>query len=96
MPKFRKKPVEIEAILWSGGKYDCLIDFCGENWGRADAKDVAWCGIADREEVVVYNSVERQWLCVPVGWFIIRGVRGELYPCKQEIFAETYEPAHAG
>lgn len=96
MPKFRKKPVEIEAFLWSGGDYECLNKFCGQNWGRADARDVAWSGPDDGEQVVLWNSIEQQYLCCPVGWFVIRGVRGELYPCEQSIFAETYEPAHAG
>lgn len=96
MPKFRKKPVEVEAIRWNGGDFKCLEAFCGLNWGRADAHEVAWNLPEDREQVVVWNTVEQQWLCCPVGSFIVRGVRGELYPCEQSIFAETYEPAHAG
>lgn len=95
MAKFRKKPVEVEALLWEGGPYEHLNTFCGLNWGRADVHDVAWCGPNDREHVVLWNSIEQQWLCCPVGWFIVRGIRGELYPCERTIFAETYEPAHA-
>lgn len=96
MPKFRKRPVEIEAIFWEGGDYKHLETFCGLNWGRADAHEVPWHHPEDREQVVVWNTIEQQWICCPVGSFIIRGVRGELYPCAQAIFSETYEPAHAG
>ena len=86
---FRKKPIEIEAIQWNGGKYDCLNDFCGMNWGRADAHDMG--NFEDVENVVVWNMLEKQWLNVPVGHWIIRGRRGELYSCEPKVFEKTYE-----
>jgi hypothetical protein len=89
MPFFRKKPISIEAIRWNGGEYRCLEDFCGQNWGRADAKDVE--GPDDVEQVVVWNTKERQWLNVPIGHWIIQGIGGELYPCHPDIFVATYE-----
>lgn len=87
--KFRKKPVVIEAILWEGGDYKCLEDFCGHNWGRNDAKDTS--GPEDGEGVVVWNIKEKQWLHMPVGHWLIRGICGELYPCDPEIFVATYD-----
>lgn len=90
MPLFRKKPVVVEAIRWEGGEYACLQTFCGRNWSRADAVDEV--GPDDKEQVVVFNPLEKQWLNVPVGFWIIRGVKGELYPCEPEVFASTYEP----
>jgi len=90
MPKFRKKPVEIEAIRWEGGDDDCLNAFCGPHWSRAGA--VGETGPQDEENVVVFNPLEKQWLNVPVGFWIIRGVKGELYPCDPAVFAATYEP----
>jgi len=89
MPKFRKKPVEIEAMRWEGGDYECLNAFCGPHWSRADA--VGETGPGDEENVVVFNPLEKQWLNVPVGFWIIRGVKGELYPCEPAVFAATYE-----
>lgn len=86
---FRKKPIVIQAIRWEGGEYGCLETFCGRNWNRADAVDEV--GPADKENVVVFNSLENQWLNVPVGFWIIRGIKGELYPCEPEVFAATYE-----
>jgi hypothetical protein len=89
MAKFRKKPVVIEARQWLGGDHAWLTDFCGFHWTRADVHDMAF---DDPEQVIVYNTAERQWLQVPVGHWIIRGIQGELYPCKPDIFAATYEP----
>jgi len=86
---YRKKPVVIQAIRWLGGDYKHLERFCGWNWGRADAKDVE--GPNDGEGVVVWNTKEDQWLKVPVGHWIIRGVHGELYPCDPAVFEVTYE-----
>lgn len=87
---FRKRPVEVRALRWMGGKYDCLNDFCGRNWSRADAVDEA--GPADIEGVVVWNVKEQQWLNVPVGHWIICGIAGEFYPCDPDVFEKTYEP----
>src|SRR6185295_4213712 len=87
---YRKKPVEIHAIQWTGGATQLLDDFCGRNWTRADAQDLH---PFDDEAVVVWNALGRQWLNVPVGHWLIRGVEGELYPCDPRVFARTYEPA---
>ena len=45
----------------------------------------------DVENVVVWNMLEKQWLNVPVGHWIIRGRRGELYSCEPKVFEKTYE-----
>ena len=90
--KFRKKPVVIEAIRWTGDSSQ-LDDFLGsQNWTRADAREIAW-EHDDPEEVVIWNQAEKGWVPAPVGWWIIRGVQGEFYPCKPDIFEATYEPA---
>ncbi len=86
-----KKPVKVQAILWEGGEYECLNEFCGKNWARADAVDEF--GPDDKENVVVWNTMEKQYLNLPVGFWLIRGVRGEFYPCEPNIFKETYEAA---
>ena len=87
--KYRKKPIIIDAI-----SPDDIIDmgelsrFCGLHWSRADARDMP---SHDEEQVVVYNKLEKQWLVVPMGHWIIRGINGELYPCDPEVFEATYE-----
>lgn len=89
--QYRKRPVQIDALLWEGGPYASVEKFCGQNWGRADAKDVAWMGPDDGEQVVLWNTLESQWLCCPKGHYIIRGIEGELYPCDPEVFRRSYE-----
>jgi hypothetical protein len=90
--RYRKKPVEIRAIHWTGGDTTDLDRFCGRNWTRADAVDLSF---EDDEQVVVWNTLERQWLNVPVGHWLICGIDGELYPCEPSVFERTYEPMEA-
>lgn len=84
---FRKKPVVIEAIpltesnggeiaRWCGGRYH-------EEVNPRDHKDVAiYLEIPTLEGVMRANKDD----------WIIKGVQGEFYPCKPDIFHETYEP----
>ena len=81
MSAYRKKPVEIAAIQWDGQNYGDVRDFVGEKL------DTAWsvggyCFI---------NTLEGRMNAAPGDW-IIRGVAGEFYPCKPDIFEATYEP----
>lgn len=78
MPKFRKKPVEIEAVQYIGHNFDEIEKFVG---GDAEFRD---------GELVV-ATLEGPLRATPGDW-IIKGVKGEFYPCKPDIFAETYEP----
>lgn len=91
MPKFRKKPVVIEAIKWTGDNLKEIIAFTGRH---PSSKDWTW----DHFEQVVRTAglkiftLEGDHMAA-VGDWIIKGVKGELYPCKPDIFAATYEPA---
>lgn len=78
MPHFRKKPVVIEAIQFTGD-FDEIERFVG---GDAELRD---------GELIV-ATLEGPLRAAPDDW-IIKGVKGEFYPCKPEIFAETYELA---
>ena len=82
MPKFRKKPVVVEAILWSGENMDEILVFTG-------LKE-----ITDRTKVIT-NTLIIQTLegdmRAQIGDWIIKGVNGEFYPCKPDIFKKTYE-----
>lgn len=79
--KFRKKPVVIEAILWTGTNFDDVSDFVQDT-------EIAYAG---------NNEVQIQTLegviTAKAGDWIIRGVHGEYYPCKPDIFEKTYELA---
>ena len=92
MAKFMKKPIVVDAIQWIGGKFDCLNEFLGHEWARADAHDMYY---QDTEQVIVFNKEEDQWLHCPVGHWIIRGIKGEYYPCSPDVFEKTYEPVSA-
>lgn len=82
MAKYRKKPVVIEAVQFVAGEQD-----------HAFAADVV-AGIVRYPEdgTMLIRTLEGVMVAQPGDW-IIRGVNGELYPCKPDIFAKTYEDA---
>ena len=77
--KFRKKPVVIEAVQYLGGdeSQDNVADFMDAN-------------IAVSGEAILIGTLEGEMMATPGDW-IIKGIKGEFYPCKPEIFAATYE-----
>ena len=75
--KYRKKPVVIEAMQWDGKDPLELSDFVG------DAMLIA-------PGAVMIRTLEGD-LRVSRGDYIIKGVQGEFYPCKPDIFEKTYE-----
>ena len=82
MPKFRKKPVVIEAMQFTGDNIEAI-------WDWATAKDVY--GPVDDDPNVYIWTLEGKMQCQPGDW-IIRGIKNEMYPCKDDIFQATYEP----
>lgn len=91
MPLFRKKPVVIEAIQWDGLNLKEIIDFSGLH---NSANKWTW---EEYEEVVKQDGLKiftlEGRMDASVGDYIIKGVNGEFYPCKPDIFEKTYEPA---
>ena len=84
---YRKKPVVIEAIRWDGENLDEVMVFCnGDASYELMARGASELVIATREDG---ESIARH--VASVGDFIIKGVAGEFYPCKPDIFAATYE-----
>jgi hypothetical protein len=80
--KFRKKPVVIDAIQWNENKVE-VMDFVG---GDVDHTEF------NGKEFLHIKTLEGEMKASPGDW-IIKGVKGEFYPCKPDIFAMTYEPA---
>ena len=76
---YRKKPVVIQAVEWTGNNID-EIDALG------GTRDYHYYPGGE----LVIHTLEGDHHA-PVGDFIIKGVRGELYPCEPNIFRETYE-----
>lgn len=84
--KYRKKPVDINAVQWKGDNFEEIklfannsetikqpLDFDGKPYG-----------------ILYINTLEGRHIA-KVGDYIIKGVKGEFYPCKPEIFQMTYE-----
>lgn len=86
MNRYVKKPIAIEAVKWKGFNNDEIKDFAGDSVkireGDADngIPPSVDCSIETLEGVMKAN----------VGDYIIKGVNGEFYPCKQDIFEKTY------
>lgn len=84
--KYRKKPVVIEAIQWNGRnarEISTLVAPGDPNRTMERAIDSL---------ALLIHTLEGT-MQADVGDWIIRGVKGEVYPCKPDIFAATYEPA---
>lgn len=75
--KYRKKPVTIEAIQWTGKNLSEIDNFVGES-------------IANKGTILIIHTLEGD-MEASIGDYIIKGVNGEFYPCKPSIFAKTYE-----
>lgn len=92
---FTKKPVTIAAIQWTGHNLREVITFTdGPPDTRTTHAGMAWETYTDlvaRDGLKIY-TLEGKMLASPGDW-IIRGVKGELYPCKPDIFEATYSPA---
>lgn len=89
MNRYVKKPIAIEAVKWKGFNNDEIKDFAGDSVkievireGDADRgiPPCIDCSIKTLEGVMTAN----------VGDYIIKGVNGEFYPCKPDIFEKTY------
>lgn len=91
MPKFRKKPVEIEAIQFTGGAENrmAVLEFTGIS--ASNAKTIYWRSEGPADGELVIRTLEGDLIGTAGDW-IIRGVKGEVYPCKPDIFAMTYDP----
>ena len=80
MGTYRKLPVEIEAIQWTGSNTEEIAVFCGNSL----------LGESGSPQTLTIGALEGPHTA-SVGDYIIRGVMGEFYPCKPDIFEATYE-----
>ena len=98
--KYKKRPISIEALQWTGDNPEEVREFVGDSLSydinvdiemikeyvnkRGDLND------NETESYFVIKTLEGNHLTT-IGDYIIKGVRGEFYPCKEDIFLETYE-----
>ena len=89
MNEYRKKPVIIEAFQWTGGP-DQTEDpeWIIEKIKTGEVSFRRSNGIVTAMEIDTLEGV----MCANFGDWIIKGVKGEVYPCKPDIFEMTYEP----
>ena len=74
---YTKKPVTIQAIEWTGDNETVITEFVG-------------AGLRNWEGELFIKTLEGE-MHASIGDFIIKGVGGEFYPCKPDIFAQTYD-----
>jgi hypothetical protein len=77
--KYRKKPIIIDAIRWDGDNFNEIVyNFVGINSGL-------------REDKKLDIGTLEGCMTADIGDYIIKGIKGEFYPCKPDIFEATYE-----
>jgi hypothetical protein len=85
MTHYRKKPVVIEAMqyptLYESRSVREFLDWLGHNKVRYKYE----------EDLLIIETLEGDMRADPGDW-IIKGIKGEFYPCKPDIFEATYEP----
>lgn len=78
--QYRKKPVVIEALQWTGDNLTEILEFCPD------------CFSYERNKVLVLTvSTLEGNMKASINDFIIKGVHDEFYACKPSIFEKTYE-----
>jgi len=82
--KYRKKPIIIEAIQWNGNNWEELEEFGNE-------RDI----ISNPDGTLTIATLEGNHIANKGDW-IIKGIMGEVYLCKPDIFKKTYEEVKNG
>ena len=80
--RYIKKPVTIEAVQWTGDNLSDVLEFCEScfSYERSDKK------------ILTISTLEGN-MKASTGDYIIKGIQGEFYPCKPDIFLLTYDLA---
>jgi len=88
MAKYRKKPVVIEAFKWTGDR----TQIEDPEW-IVDAIKMGRAEIYEYDDHKLYMDIKTfdGAYTARAGDYIIRGIKGEIYPCKPDIFEMTYE-----
>jgi hypothetical protein len=87
VPRYRKRPVKVDAVEWTGENAQEVAAFVG---GQAELLE--W-GLGKGKWIIF--TLEGKMEASP-GDYIVRGIKGEYYPVKPDIFKQTYEPVTDG
>lgn len=89
--KYRKKQIIIEAVQWTGKNFDEVSNFMQFFHGHKKAYEDAQEG--SEQSGKYYIMTPEGVMTASKGDWIIRGINGEFYPCKPDIFEKSYDPA---
>lgn len=92
--RYRKIPVTIEAFQYDGDLINSNGKYYVPKWAEEAHKNgnIYFKDIDGKPQVMIIKTLEGD-MTANVGDYIIKGVSGELYPCKPDIFEKTYEIA---
>ena len=88
---YRKRPVVIQAIEWTGDNFVEMCEFAGcisEDYLNPTSSCRFYTDPSSK--VITIKTLEGDMRAIK-GDYILKGVKGELYPCRRDIFLETYE-----
>ena len=90
--KFRKKPVVIEAVQWDGTEKSALyiVRWMNGNSMRFERVAKGMAKVCAEVGKIDIHTKEGVITAIPYNW-IIKGIVGEFYPCRADIFEQTYE-----
>lgn len=91
MPKYRKKPVVVEAVRWTGSNLEEIRNFVGSDLIEEYVEFFDIKRTLNKMLVDIAIDTLEGTMRVDYGDYIIKGVQGEFYPCKPDIFEQTYE-----
>ncbi len=83
--KYRKKPIAIEAKQLTERSLSEILNWVKDGGFEAETKS---------DDTVLFIKTLEGVMCANKNDWIIRGVNGEFYPCKPDIFEATYEKVH--
>ena len=91
MAKYKKKPIVVEAIRWTGSNLEEIRNFVGSDLIEECVELFDIKRTLKKMLVDIAIETPEGTMRVDYGDYIIKGVQGELYPCKPDIFLKTYE-----
>lgn len=90
MTRYRKRPVEIDAIQWTGDNIDAVMGFMSPQQ-PVHVNSLSHMQFTNADDLVGIETLEGLMVANKGDW-IVRGIQNELYPVKPDIFEATYEP----
>lgn len=79
--QYVKKPIVVKAVQWTGDNISEIKDFCGGSLTFEGSKPSR----------IYINTFKGWYLCSPYDYIIKDDVLGTFYPCKPDVFEQTYE-----